>query len=697
VPCGLEVTLDQNATGLHGLVVMGSLRFQDGVDIVLETDHILVCGRFSIGSNASAHAAKVEIVLTGQTAVQWRGKDFGSAPFATYGGELYIRGTACGHRTWAQLSAPVARSAQAGSTNLALRRPTASSSVGHRRHGAWKGVDGGYHWKKQSTFTRNELHPWWSVNVGASAAAGIQTVVLTRKTTDLSKAQVGVAEVACQQGQLCGGSTCKYKHSRASRHRKQDVFDCGGARGTFVYVQLPSRGVLSLVEVEVFASPRAAVRELTLRGGTPVSWRPGDRVLITATGYDARETEEATVLSVEPGRVKVSGAFAHDHDGCDGASGCIIAAEVAPLNRNVVIRGRSGCKPKCGHFMLAHTHHGFICGAEFTNLGQTAVEGRYPLHIHLPGDAPDLVVNDNVLHHNHNRGVVMHGVHGMLVQGNTCYRTRGHCFMTEDAVEQHNRILLNLGVLVEGQSFGCSQSHDNTFMCAHRTDNAPNAFWISNPNNIFDGNVGVTTGNAFFIETRHVMGLTRRKFLSEAMKVGARGKIKGSTPLGQFTNNVAHSCNFGLGNYPRIGWTRGGRNAYENFTAWRCEVGMAAHAGSSVVPVRGALLVQNTKGIRVAGGRIRVSESRIAVRPHWSMVNKKTRYVSTPLIFHEFGKASGRLISAKFTLDNFTVNWVRCRGGYDSQALSFPGWRGDWFALFKDKAKLQPCNSSGSK
>jgi len=367
-----------------------------------------------------------------------------------------------------------------------------------------------------------------------------------------------------------------------------------------------------------------------------------------------------------------------------------MAAEVASLNRNVVIRGRDGCGEQCGHFMIAHTERGFVCGAEFTNLGETKVEGRYPLHIHLPGEAPDLVVRDNALHHNKNRGLVMHGVHNMTVESNFCYKTKGHCFMTEDGVEQYNHIVRNLGVLVSPLSFGCSQSHDMTFTCAHRSDDNPNAFWISNPPNFFVGNVGVAEKGAFFIETRHVMGLVRRQYRSEAMKVGQNGKIKGSTPLAQFSNNTAHSSGMGLGNYPRIGFAAGGRNTYERFTAWRCGSGMSVHTGGSTVPISEARLVENTAAVRAGHptNKIRIERSTMTARPDWSFVNKGTRYVSAPLIMNKYGKTRASQLSSIFTIDSDTRNWVGCHSNYDVQALAYSQPRGDWFALFQGACTL---------
>merc|ERR1712039_751709 len=79
------------------------------------------------------------------------------------------------------------------------------------------------------------------------------------------------------------------------------------------------------------------------------------------------------------------------------------------------------------------------CGAQFQRLGQKLVEGRYPLHIHMAGDAPDLVVKNNLLAWNQQRGLVLHGVNQMLAESNVIYRSNGHLVMLEDAIEMNNR------------------------------------------------------------------------------------------------------------------------------------------------------------------------------------------------------------------------------------------------------------------
>lgn len=345
------------------------------------------------------------------------------------------------------------------------------------------------------------------------------------------------------------------------------------------------------------------------------------------------------------------------------------------MSRNIIIRGEAGCAPTCGHFMIAHTERGFVCGVELTNLGRTAVEGRYPLHFHVPGTAPELVAKDNALHHNHNRGVVMHAVNNMTVESNLCFRTKGHCFMTEDGGEQYNLVRNNVGVLPDPLDFGCENSHevhDPNFTCAQRSeDRGANAFWVSNPNNFYDGNVGIAVGNAFFMETRHVRGVTRRLFPQEAAKVGRNFNIKSEVPLAQFTNNVAHSSGMGMGNYPRVYFPPGGRNAYENFTAWRCNIGLSVHnSRRQHVLVIGARLIQNRAGTRTGSSSdaaMAVNESQISAFPGGGPL-------SMPLITDDFDQTTETTLQALYRVDDYTKKWIRCHGNYEGLPPMFSGY-----------------------
>jgi hypothetical protein len=171
----------------------------------------------------------------------------------------------------------------------------------------------------------------------------------------------------------------------------------------------------------------------------PLVWRRGDTLVITSRIGGELQTDEVRVESVEGRTITFSGAITSRHTVCEEEQGggaalaCEMAAEVASLERNIVIRGESGCEdieandlehPMCGHFMMMNTGKGEVCGVEFTNLGQRSLEGRYPLQVRLPGYASSLLVQDNSLHHNYNHGIVVHGSQELSLASNLCYMTQ---------------------------------------------------------------------------------------------------------------------------------------------------------------------------------------------------------------------------------------------------------------------------------
>ena len=65
------------------------------------------------------------------------------------------------------------------------------------------------------------------------------------------------------------------------------------------------------------------------------------------------------------------------------------------------------------------------------------------------------------------------------------YDTSGHCFMTEDGIEQGNKFLYNLGALTRAVVTRIPNNGSN----GEETDNEPSTFWMTNPNNVWEGNV----------------------------------------------------------------------------------------------------------------------------------------------------------------------------------------------------------------
>jgi len=74
----------------------------------------------------------------------------------------------------------------------------------------------------------------------------------------------------------------------------------------------------------------------------------------------------------------------------------------------------------------------WINGAEFNNMAQKGVLGRYPVHFHLMGDPSmngQAYLIDSSIHHSFSRCVTVHDSRGLLVKNNVAYITNGHCYL----------------------------------------------------------------------------------------------------------------------------------------------------------------------------------------------------------------------------------------------------------------------------
>ncbi len=110
-----------------------------------------------------------------------------------------------------------------------------------------------------------------------------------------------------------------------------------------------------------------------------------------------------------------------------------------------------------GHIMImgSPVRDNVIDGVQLNLMGQSSRRGRYPIHWHIAGDrgpdgqnrSGDLLRNSLVTNSN-NRGVVIHGTSGVRVEGVTLFDVHGHGFFLEDAVEVDNDFIANLAIAI---------------------------------------------------------------------------------------------------------------------------------------------------------------------------------------------------------------------------------------------------------
>jgi cell surface hyaluronidase len=291
--------------------------------------------------------------------------------------------------------------------------------------------------------------------------------------------------------------------------------------------RLDLHGQAKVSWVHLAATAEAGASQLLL--DEPVNWGKGDRIVIASTDFDPLHAEEFVIKAVSGNKITLNQPLQYMHWGqIQTFAGQIVdeRAEVGLLSHNIVVQGdASSVQNGFGGqsmFMRGSTIH--IEGVEFYHMGQFKHLARYPVHWHLAGDAPGDYIQYSSVDHSFNRCITIHGTNDLLVRENVTFDTIGHCYFMEDGTEHNNLLEYNLGVATLDPPSG---------MNLLPSDVRPATFWITNPDNYFIGNVaaGSQAQGFWFALPEHPTGLE-----SNRTDVWPR-----QTPLGLFTENVAHS------------------------------------------------------------------------------------------------------------------------------------------------------------
>ncbi len=298
------------------------------------------------------------------------------------------------------------------------------------------------------------------------------------------RVRAGAIEV---RGVLAVGSA-----SRPFEHRAEFVLD-GAAAGA---------GVVSISDggrAELYGEPRVAwthlantaeagARDLTL--ATDGDWRPGDRLALAPTSFDAHEAEEVVVSAVDGPRVTLTAPLRFTHWGAM-TDGIDERAEVGLLTHNVVVRtDPATATPGIGgQVVVMQGGRLRASGVEFAGLGQRGKLGRYPVHFHLVGDRSGSFVVGSSIHHAQNRCLTIHGTSGVRVDRNVAFDTIGYCDFLEDGAETGNVLAGNLGLLTRGATPG---------EAILDSDVQPATYWIANPDNVLKENAAAGSDGTEF-------------------------------------------------------------------------------------------------------------------------------------------------------------------------------------------------------
>ncbi|MGA0935857.1 MAG: G8 domain-containing protein [Pseudohongiellaceae bacterium] len=286
-------------------------------------------------------------------------------------------------------------------------------------------------------------------------------------------------------------------------------------------------------------------------------WQAGDEIVLASTDYDPRQAERRTLASVNGNTITLTEPLEYMHFG-KITYGVDERGEVGLLTRNIKIQASEDAAESHfgGHIMAMVTSKMYVEGVELNRMGQHLELARYPIHWHLVGDGgKGQYIRNAAIHDTFNRCVTVHGTNDLRIENNVTYNTVGHCFFMEDGIEHGNEYVNNLAIQVkchpsnpcqptnlaatgeyteERQAIGPRGQNSPDVLLP--SDNTVAAFWITNPDNSYIGNVAAgTDANGFWLSLpEHPNGA----FLDsdDSMNTWPR-----RTPFREFRGNVAHS------------------------------------------------------------------------------------------------------------------------------------------------------------
>ena len=287
-------------------------------------------------------------------------------------------------------------------------------------------------------------------------------------------------------------------------------------------------------------------------------WRAGDQIVLASTDFNPRQAEQRTITAVNGNALTLDRALEYMHFG-QITFGVDERGEVGLLTRNIRIQASDDAETSYfgGHIMAMLHPDVRISGVELTRMGQHLTLARYPMHWHLVGEGQGQYIQNSSIHDTYSRCVTVHGTNNVRVENNVTFNTVGHCFFLEDAVETGNQFIGNLGIQTKCHpTLPCVPTHLGPAGLATAgggaagqrsehillpSDNTASTFWITNPDNIYRGNVAAGSDMVGFWF---------------ALPIHPNGQFEGTetsantwprrTRVREFSGNTAHSNFDGL-------------------------------------------------------------------------------------------------------------------------------------------------------
>ncbi|MGB0172275.1 MAG: G8 domain-containing protein, partial [Flavobacteriales bacterium] len=362
--------------------------------------------------------------------------------------------------------------------------------------------------------------------------------------------------------------------------------------------QIELHGAPKVSWTRLGASSFLGANQLTL--ADPVDWQPGDEIVVVSSRINWAEAEQRTLNAVSADGLTLtlnvgllmphlSTVETHTRD-TDGKTWTAdMRAEVGLLTHNVKVQGDATSEVDGfgGHIMIMPGSVGNASHIELFRMGQKAELGRYPWHWHLLHETGlGQSFKHSSVHRSFNRALTIHGTSYVEVTDNFFYDHIGHGLFLEDGSERYNSILNNVVVASKRPAPGEEVTpSDNQFNeVQNRT---PASFWITNPNNIFEGNVAAGTEG-----TGYWFALPQAPMGSSAGNPLFDGIEPFREPLGSFVGNTAHSCMSGFDIFDQLfpdhsirknaGWQETGEHLIDGCTWYANSLAVYSGIGGAV-------------------------------------------------------------------------------------------------------------------
>ena len=332
----------------------------------------------------------------------------------------------------------------------------------------------------------------------------------------------------------------------------------------------------------------------------PVDWAVGDEIVLVSSRPNWEEAEQKTIAAISGDglTITLNNNLTYPHAGfvetytrnTDNKTWAAdLRAEVGLLTHNVKIQGDASSETGGfgGHIMAKPNSTINASSIELYRMGQKAKLARYPWHWHLLHEfgAGQYFINSSV-HRSFNRAITIHGTSYVNVENNFFYDHIGHGVFLEDGSERYNTIKNNVALLSKrpqpGEELTPSDNEMNEVQ--NRT---PATFWITNPNNIFEGNVAAGTEG-----TGYWFSMPQAPMGSSANNPRYAGIEPYKEPLGLFKNNTAHSCMSGFDIFDQLnpdhsirknaGWQNSDQHLIEGCTWYANSLALYTGIGGGV-------------------------------------------------------------------------------------------------------------------